>query len=198
MHFFKACAALTTLFTLAVNAQQITTTDAFGFTIVDSLSFDPLQAITVTIPIQTITAASTTTPTVTPITTSTSTTTTSAAAPAADPGQQGPVGQPAATSNAEVGGPTPFTYTTTDAQGNVIQVEATFTPSFPQTQQPNPATTGTILAYSDWLGLVGTQTALSGGSGSTVANGASAQWKGATKMAVAIAAGIVGGVMPIL
>jgi hypothetical protein len=56
------------------------------------------------------------------------------------------------------GGPTPYTYTTTDANGNYITVLATFTPSFPATTPFTPTTTGTILKYSDWLSQIGTNT----------------------------------------
>ncbi|KAI6129911.1 hypothetical protein EV401DRAFT_1927255 [Pisolithus croceorrhizus] len=46
------------------------------------------------------------------------------------------------------GGPTPYTYTTTNALGE----------TGPATVLPTPTTTGTILNYSSWLALVGTNT----------------------------------------
>ena len=125
----------------------------------------------------------------------TSTTTTRAATLAPDPGEQGPVGQPAATT--DDGGATPFTYTTTDAEGNTIQVVATFTPTFPATTPFTPSHTGTILAYTDWLKVAGTQTRAFSGSGATV-NAALSIGQRAGAMAMTIAAGVLSGALLIL
>lgn len=70
---------------------------------------------------------------------------------------QGPVGQPASTPLTP-GGPTPYTYTTTDANGNTVIGTATFTPSFPATTPYTPSVTGTVLGYSQWLSMVGNDT----------------------------------------
>jgi hypothetical protein len=71
--------------------------------------------------------------------------------------QQGPVGQPPATTYS-AGGPTPFTYYTTNANGQLTPVVATFIPTFPATVLPPPSTTGTVWAYSQYLSAVGTNT----------------------------------------
>ncbi|KDQ59201.1 hypothetical protein JAAARDRAFT_206148 [Jaapia argillacea MUCL 33604] len=100
-------------------------------------------------------AGLTTTSTISTLTTSAPTTTAVVTTPL--PGQQGPVGQPGAS---PPNGAIPYYYTTTNAAGNTIVVEATFTPSFPATQAPPPlSTTGTILQYSDWLTVIGSNTA---------------------------------------
>jgi hypothetical protein len=80
-----------------------------------------------------------------------------ATAAAATTQVQGPVGQPGATP-AEAGDPTPFIYTTTDANGNYVTVQATFTPSFPQTTPYTPTGSGTVLQYSAWLSMIGSNT----------------------------------------
>jgi len=93
---------------------------------------------------QTLAPAITTTSTTTPTTTTTT-----------EPVDQGPVGQPAPTGAAT---PTIFTYTTTDANGVTTAVIDTFTPSFIQSAQSPVLSTGTILDYSQWLSIVGTNT----------------------------------------
>ncbi|KAH9068257.1 hypothetical protein EDB83DRAFT_2377839 [Lactarius deliciosus] len=77
--------------------------------------------------------------------------------PTTTPNEQGPVGQPGTTPETP-GGPTPFVYTTTDANGNYVTVSATFTPTFPQTIPYTPTASGTILKYSDWLSQIGNNT----------------------------------------
>lgn len=72
--------------------------------------------------------------------------------------QVGPVGQPAS-APAVPGGPTPYDYTTTDANGNTVVLQGVFTPTGPQTVLPVQSTTGTILGYSQWLSIIGTNTA---------------------------------------
>lgn len=84
----------------------------------------------------------------------TSPTTTSATTAAAiTQAQQGPVGQPGSTPLSP-GGPTPFTYVTTDANGNPVVTSGTFTPSFPATTPYTPTGSGTILGYSAWLSMI--------------------------------------------
>jgi hypothetical protein len=68
--------------------------------------------------------------------------------------QQGPVGQPAASNT----GQTVYFYTTTNALGQTTQLVATFTPTFPATKQPSASSSGTILNYSEWLSMIGTNT----------------------------------------
>ncbi|KAF8838597.1 hypothetical protein BDN67DRAFT_1004199 [Paxillus ammoniavirescens] len=72
------------------------------------------------------------------------------------PVQVGPVGQPA--TQPPAGGPTPYTYTTTNANGETVAVEGIFTPTGPPTVLPPVTTTGTILNYSQWQSIVGTHT----------------------------------------
>jgi hypothetical protein len=80
-------------------------------------------------------------------------------------GQQGPVGQPVSAAG-DPHGPTPFTFTTTDANGDTIEVTSTFVPSFPATVSTNIPATGTVLGYSDWLSMIGTATSIPGASSS--------------------------------
>ena len=69
---------------------------------------------------------------------------------------QGPVGQPLPTVS---GVPTVYHYTTTDANGQTTVIRDTFTPSFPpSTNPPPPTASGTILPYSSWLSIIGTNT----------------------------------------
>jgi hypothetical protein len=105
-------------------------------------------------------AAGATTPAATSAVAS-STSAASAATPATTPTttagvqtQQGPVGQPG-TTPLSPGGPTPYIYTTTDANGSYIPVTATFTPAFPSTTPYTPTGSGTVLGYSAWLSMVG-------------------------------------------
>ena len=120
--------------------------------------------------------ATSTSPSTSPTTSATSQTTTTTntrVATTTTPVQQGPVGQPASTPLTP-GGPTPYTYTTTDANGNYITALGTFTPSFPATTPYTPTGSGTILSYSEWLSQIGTNTGdLSQPVASQVANPAS-------------------------
>jgi hypothetical protein len=106
-----------------------------------------------------------------PSSTSTSTSSVAASTVAATTpaAQQGPVGQPAPTG---VQGPTVYTYTTTDANGVTIAVVDTFTPSFATGPQTRTLMSGTILGYSSWLGIIGTNTAAS----QAQASGARISW----------------------
>lgn len=67
------------------------------------------------------------------------------------------MGQPG-TTPVTPGGPTPYEYTTTDANGNTVVMQGVFTPTGPQNVPPVPTTTGTILGYSQWLSQIGTYT----------------------------------------
>ncbi|KAF7321852.1 Protein kinase domain-containing protein [Mycena kentingensis (nom. inval.)] len=61
----------------------------------------------------------------------------------------GPVGQPATGGSAGV--PTPFTYTTTDGNGQTIAVLATFTPSIATTRPVSLTFSATVLDYSQYI-----------------------------------------------
>jgi len=106
----------------AAVTQTVTTTDVAGDTIIEVILGDG-DGDSLTQTIQTIPAAQ---------------------VPAG--GGQGPVGQPGPTGAA--GAPTPFTYTTTDANGNTETVHAIFTPSFATTVVPSVTFQATVLDYS--------------------------------------------------
>ncbi|TFK47742.1 hypothetical protein OE88DRAFT_1665354 [Heliocybe sulcata] len=65
------------------------------------------------------------------------------------------VGAPGATPGT---GAIPYQYTTTNAAGATIVVPDTFTPSFAIITSVAPTTTGTVLDYSQWQSMVGTNT----------------------------------------
>jgi len=69
---------------------------------------------------------------------------------------QGPVGQPAATNP----GQTIYFYTTTNANGQPTEIMATFTPTYQAATGPPyvAPSNGTVLNYSQWLSMVGTNT----------------------------------------
>ncbi|KAI0749950.1 hypothetical protein C8Q80DRAFT_1218954 [Daedaleopsis nitida] len=135
-----AAAVLALCGALSARAQTITTTDALGQTVVEEITIDPLQGLPTTNILETLTAPTT------------------ATTPAQDQGQQGPVGAPPGTT-AAVGGATPYTYTTTDANGDTIAVVATFTPTFTATGTPQgDPPVGTVLNFSSWKQSVGTNT----------------------------------------
>ncbi|KII93919.1 hypothetical protein PLICRDRAFT_171621 [Plicaturopsis crispa FD-325 SS-3] len=125
-----------------VSAQTLTVTDPnSGATIVEVVTVDPVAGVATTETISTL------------ISTSTPTTTTAATEqPVVN---AGPVGQPAATTGTGV---TIYTYTTTDANGVTTAVVDTFTPTYPPTVAVTPTGTGTVLPYSQWLSMVGTNT----------------------------------------
>lgn len=82
---------------------------------------------------------------------------TTAAATTPDDQQQGPVGAPAPTATGPL--PTTYEYTTTDVNGVTTVIHDTFTPSFAPTQAPPVQTfSATILGFSQWLSMVGTNT----------------------------------------
>ncbi|KAG6845869.1 hypothetical protein H0H87_002560 [Tephrocybe sp. NHM501043] len=135
----------------ATHAQTVTREDAAGNTVVEVVTTD-LLGNPLTSTIQTL-AATTTGTTSTPTTTTTQ--------PIV---QQGPVGQPDATSFSP-GGPTPYTYTTV-VNGVTTALVDTFIPTNPATQAITVGASGTILDYSSWLAEYGpTTTAKSGANG---------------------------------
>ncbi|KAJ8586256.1 hypothetical protein M405DRAFT_864732 [Rhizopogon salebrosus TDB-379] len=142
-------------------AQTVTTTNAAGETVVEVVTLLPAGVLTTDI-LQTITGP------VLPTTTAATTSTTSntilqTLSTTSTTKQQGPVGQPAPTTNLTPGGPTPYTYTTTNAAGQTVAVEGTFTPTGPATTLPTPTTTGSIMNYSSYTAIYGTATPTSGG-----------------------------------
>ncbi|KAJ7346843.1 hypothetical protein DFH08DRAFT_869534 [Mycena albidolilacea] len=135
-------------------AQTVTVTDAVGEVIVENVTVDE-NGLPTTVTLLTIASTLTTTDragnTLVEVVTGDgqgdSTTQTIQTIPAADAGGgQGPVGQPGATGTP--GAPTPFTYTTTDANGETTAVIATFTPSFATTVIPAQTFQATVLDYS--------------------------------------------------
>ncbi|KAG2146070.1 uncharacterized protein EDB93DRAFT_1149480 [Suillus bovinus] len=146
--------AIIALWASWVHAQTLTTTNIAGATVVEVVTTNPVNGLATTQTLrQTITTntLSTTTSTTTPGTLQTIATTSTTP-------NQGPVGQPG-TTVLTPGGPTPYTYTTTNAAGSTVAVLATFTPTGPATVLPTPSTTGTILNYSSYLASVGTSAA---------------------------------------
>lgn len=90
-------------------------------------------------------------------TTRPSTTVSLATSTSSTPQGGGVVGQPV-TPTVEPYGPTPFQYTTTNGLGQATVVQGIFTPTAPPTTVPSPTMTGTVLDYSAWLGMIGTNT----------------------------------------
>ncbi|KAH7919371.1 hypothetical protein BV22DRAFT_1199517 [Leucogyrophana mollusca] len=128
------------------------------------------------------------------LTTSTPLTSTSAllATSSASTLQQGPVGQPAP--EVPAGGPTPYTYTTVNADGETVVLQGIFTPTGPVTALPNPTTTGVVLNYSSWLKMVGTNT-VPASAATRVSFRLSGGWYG---IALSSMVGIVGGTWLVL
>ncbi|KIJ66803.1 hypothetical protein HYDPIDRAFT_85163 [Hydnomerulius pinastri MD-312] len=144
-----------------VNAQTETVVNAAGATVVEVLT-DNAAGVPVTQILQTIVGStSSLSNPLNPLTSSTPLTSSNPllASPTAATTSVpvGPVGQPAPTP-VEAGGPTPYTYTTTNADGETVALEGIFTPTGPATVLPNPTTTGTVLNYSSWKAMVGTNT----------------------------------------
>jgi len=132
----------------AFSKAQLTFTATVGGATVVEVSTNVLGIPTTSI-IQTITSAAAV---------AASTTTPAAVAPPPDtPINQGPVGQPGPTITDQ---PTVYRYTTTDGNGDTTVVTDTFTPTFPASSgtPPPPSSTGTILNYSSWLSIIGTNT----------------------------------------
>ncbi|KAG6916077.1 hypothetical protein DXG01_008551 [Tephrocybe rancida] len=148
---FVACLAVFTY------AQTVTVADGAGNTVGEVLTTDLLGNPT-TSTISTIAPA---------VTSQTIPSTTSAVTTApTQQGQQGPVGQPQATSFTP-GGTTPYTYTTV-VNGVTTAVADVFTPTRPATQQPSIGASGTILDYSSWLSEFGPTTTASAGTNGAV------------------------------
>ncbi|CCM04680.1 uncharacterized protein FIBRA_06866 [Fibroporia radiculosa] len=163
MHITLLTIALAALCVLSAYGQTITTTNALGLTVVEEVTLDPLGLPTTEV-ISTLTGAVTTTkPTTTttsPTTTST-TPTTALTTPTTSPTTTTTTTPQVVEQPAPTDGPAPATvyvYTTTNAAGGTVVLQGTFTPTFAPTTLPTPTTTGTILAYSQWLSLVGTST----------------------------------------
>ncbi|KAG1804879.1 uncharacterized protein HD556DRAFT_1326876 [Suillus plorans] len=140
------------------HAQTLTVTNIGGATVVEVVTTNPVNGLATTQTVQTVTTNSLTTNTLSttttgPLQTIATTSTTQ---------NQGPVEQPG-TTVLTPGGPTPYTYTTTNAAGSTVAVLATFTPSGPATVLPTPSTTGTILNYSSYVASVGTGAAATSG-----------------------------------
>lgn len=118
------------------------------------------------------------------VTTSSSTT--------ADAGGGAPVQAPAPTGSAT---PTVYTYTTTNAAGAATAIVDTFTPTYYQSAVSPSPWTGTIINYSSWLGIIGTNTApadqVASGARSPISRG----WYG---LAIAALSGMMGGAWLVL
>ncbi|KAG6874007.1 hypothetical protein C0995_007964 [Termitomyces sp. Mi166 len=142
------------------HAQTLTFPDINGNTVVGVITTNAL-GIPVTSTIETLPAGAVTTAQSPTLATTTSPTTTSTTTTAADQGQQGPVGQPTATTFSP-GGPTPYTYTTV-INGVTSLVADIFTPTNPATQQPTVGASGTIWDYSSWLSIYGPTTTAGAG-----------------------------------
>ncbi|EIW57845.1 uncharacterized protein TRAVEDRAFT_72802 [Trametes versicolor FP-101664 SS1] len=144
MRPFSFVLSLLALSVGSAHAQSTTVVDALGQTVVEFITIDQALGLPTTQTLQTLT------------TTAAATTAVATTATTAADGQQGPVGVPAATS--DDAGPTVYTYTTTDAGGDTVAVVDTFTPTFVTTSTWVSAPAGTVLAFSSWQGLVGTNT----------------------------------------
>ncbi|KAJ7747348.1 hypothetical protein B0H16DRAFT_1555668 [Mycena metata] len=152
----------------AITATTITTTDPAGETVVEVITGDGVGD-SVTNTIQTIAAAA--------------------------PVNPGPVGQPGPTGAA--GLPTPFTYTTTDANGNTIAVKATFTPSVATTLPVSATFQATVLDYTDYTASYATQiaTVANAKSNNSSASQRSPKWWGSC---LSVVIGMAGGMLLIL
>ncbi|KAL5486279.1 hypothetical protein ACEPAI_7325 [Sanghuangporus weigelae] len=135
-----------------VGAQTQTLVDAFGETVIVAVTLNPL-GIATTQTLQTLDAEDETETDTSTSTTSTSTSTTTTQL------NQGPVGQPPATTQAGV---TAYEYTTTDAAGNTQVLQDVYTPTSHVTTASALTFAGTIVDYSSWVGLVGTNTVATG------------------------------------
>ncbi|KAI6025815.1 hypothetical protein F5J12DRAFT_810535 [Pisolithus orientalis] len=140
------------------SAQTQTVPDAAGATVVEVLTTDARGAAATSI-LSTLSPSTTTNSLLNQLTQTTATATTSTPA-----GGGGVVEQPASEALTP-GGPTPYTYTTTNALGETVTMEGIFTPTGPATVLPTPTTTGTILNYSSWLAMVGTNTVAANAAG---------------------------------
>lgn len=103
--------------------------------------------------------------------------------------------QPAPTATG-AGTPTVYTYTTTDAAGATTAIIDTFTPTYYQSEVSPTPWTGTILNYSSWLAMIGTNTAPAGAA--AVSGGLPVISKGWYGFAIAALSGIMGGAWLVL
>ncbi|KLO15254.1 hypothetical protein SCHPADRAFT_902536 [Schizopora paradoxa] len=175
---WKVFAALACVAAFA-RAQTISTTDQFGQTVVEVITVNPLAGATTTSIVSTIPAAS-------------KSSTATSTAPATIPNvQQGPVGVPGPTLPNQ---PTVYRYTTTDAAGDTLVLTDTFTVSFPPASTPSQTLTGSIIPFSVWQSLVGTNTV-------PVSNAALEKWRiPSTSLYIGgmLAAGLIGGAWVVL
>ncbi|KZS99494.1 uncharacterized protein LAESUDRAFT_765467 [Laetiporus sulphureus 93-53] len=197
---------------LPIYAQLITTTDEYGYTVVELITLDPLGLVTTSIEstilagaltdtatdtdTELTTALTTTARTTAPTTTTTPLTTTTMPVAIPTTTTTTPavvVGAPTSTE----AGLTTYYYTTTDAAGATEVILATFTPTFAPTTIPAaPSHTGTILDYSQWLSLIGASSSatVSGGSELSSSSGASPRWSTQRGwMGVGTVTGLLGG-----
>ncbi|KAH9037922.1 hypothetical protein EDB85DRAFT_1935386 [Lactarius pseudohatsudake] len=199
MKVLRALALLFSLPSFVIGQQLITTTNQAGETIVEQITTNafgqPLTQILQTLGPAATSPATSLSPATSPTPTSPTPTTTPPTAATTSPNEQGPVGQPGTTPETP-GGPTPFVYTTTDANGNYVTVSATFTPTFPQTIPYTPTTSGTILKYSDWLSQIGNNTgALNQPVASQAANAASRAGANISLLSGAVLCTVLAGVV---
>ncbi|KAF8958332.1 hypothetical protein BDZ97DRAFT_1842177 [Flammula alnicola] len=156
-------------FLLLVNAQTLTTTNLNGVSIVEIVTTDPLGAPTTqihTTPTTSVATSASQSSSTTATQSTSSTTTTATAATTTPQGQQGPVGQPAASSGTP-GAPTPYAYTTVIG-GVTTVIQDTFTPTSPATVSVAVTGSGTILDFSSWASIYGSPTAVAASSGSAL------------------------------
>ncbi|KAL5634837.1 hypothetical protein ACGC1H_002759 [Rhizoctonia solani] len=169
----------------ALAGAQILSTDVNGNTVVVSISSDIVGGST---PIVVSTQAPVGVPVTTPVpstapATATPTTqaaqTTANAAPTTTPRV---VGQPEPTTGEA--GPTIYTYTTVDANGNTQTGIDTYTPTYDVTSVAHSVPAGTIIPYSQYTSMYA-----GGSTGSNQINGAGRQWAGAGVL-MGVAAGL--------
>ncbi|KAG8687178.1 hypothetical protein FRC11_007641 [Ceratobasidium sp. 423] len=170
---------------LALARAQILSTDQNGNTVVMSISTDLVGGTTPvaesTIPAATTAPTlSTTSAATAPLTTSQAVQTSANAVTTTTPRV---VGQPQPTTG--VAGPTIYTYTTVDGNGNTQILTDTYTPTYDVTTVPHSAPAGTIIPYDQYTSIYG-----SGSTGSSQINGACQQWAGAGAL-IGVVAGMV-------
>ncbi|KAI0084115.1 hypothetical protein BDY19DRAFT_973898 [Irpex rosettiformis] len=179
-------------------AQTITATDANGNTVIEVVTINPQLGVPTTQTVQTLAAGtSIASPTATPTTALIATT-------QAPEGQQGPVGAPA-----PINGPVStyvYTYTTTDAAGTnlpVLMLAAysrflvggftaivdTYTATAPASAAFTPTGTGTVLNFSAYLSMIGTNTVAPDFSASLHLPVPRSLWIGTTVVALGLAGG---------
>ncbi|KAK0495309.1 hypothetical protein EDD18DRAFT_1171616 [Armillaria luteobubalina] len=170
--FFLAVIALFAAFAEAQLTETIV--DADAETVVIVVSTNTILDVVTTQTLETLTGTSTGTSTstntrtraTTALTTATTATTATAATTTLAQGG-GVVGAPAATTDGDPHGPTPYTYTT--AIGGVTTlVEDTFTPTFAATTPSTAPATGSIMDFSQYESIYGTVSASSANSGAVV------------------------------